>query len=248
MTLRSLKKLDQRVKERTDQVEQLLLQKDEFIAQAGHDLKTPLTPIIALLPHIYKKEQDPDLRELLAMVMSDAAAMKHLITDILTLAQLNKPYTAPDVKNMVLAEEVEKEITKNAWMAEKKGTVIENCVEPDIGIWITPLHLESILDNLISNAIRYTPGRGTITISSNVTAGFIKISVTDTGIGLTPEETVRIFDEFYKADTSRHERDSSGLGLSIVRRIVNLYGGTVKAESRGKGLGSTFIVTLPQRK
>jgi PAS domain S-box-containing protein len=241
-----LKKLDRQVKERTEQVELLLRQKDEFIAQAGHDLKTPLTPIIALLPHIYKKEQDPELRSLLEMVISDAAAMKHLITDILTLAELNRPYTRPDAKLMVLADEVEKGIQKHAWMARKKGNIIENSVAPEMRIWITPLHLESIIDNLLGNAIRYTPEGGTITISSKSTEGAVIISVADTGIGLTPEETVRIFDEFYKADMSRHQRDSSGLGLTIVNRIARLYGGSVKAESQGKGCGSTFTVTLPQ--
>ena len=243
-----LKKLDRQVKERTEQVEQLLRQKDEFIAQAGHDLKTPLTPIIALLPLIHKKEQDPELRELLAMVMSDAAAMKHLITDILTLAQLNKPYTMTDAREMVLSDEVEKSIRKHSWIAEKKGHEVKNTVDPGIRIRILPLHLESILDNLISNAIRYTPKGGTVIISSGMVQGDVTISVTDTGIGLDPEETVRIFDEFFKADTSRHDRDSSGLGLSIVSRIAHLYGGQVKAESPGKGCGSTFTVTLPRRR
>ncbi len=242
-----LKKLDRQVRERTDQVEQLLRQKDEFIAQAGHDLKTPLTPIIALLPHILKKEQDPELREILTMVISDAAAMKHLITDILTLAKLNTLYTTADAKEIVLAAEVEKGIAMHTWMAEKQGNVIENTVSPDTRIWIMPLHLESLLDNLIGNAIRYSPDGGIVTISSYVTEEFIAISITDTGIGLTPEETVRIFDLFYKADTSRHQRDSSGLGLSIVSRIAHLYGGSVKAESPGKGCGSTFTVTLPRR-
>jgi PAS domain S-box-containing protein len=243
-----LKKLDRQVKERTEQVEQLLRQKDEFIAQAGHDLKTPLTPIIALLPHIYKKEQDPELRELLEIVMSDAASMKHLITDILTLAELNKPYTTPETKEMVLVKEIQKGIMKHAWMAQKKDLVIENTVDPDIRIRIAPLHLDSILDNLMSNAIRYTPEGGKIFISSKVSDTDISISVADTGIGLTPEEINRVFDEFFKADMSRHQRDSSGLGLSIVSRIARLYGGSIKAESQGKGSGSTFTVTLPRRR
>jgi PAS domain S-box-containing protein len=237
--------LDLRVKERTEQVEQLLIQKDEFITQAGHDLKTPLTPIIALLPHIYNKVQDPQLRELLEIVMADASVMKHLITDILTLAKLNKPYNTLNRKEMVLADEVTDAVTKHTWMADKKRTVIENCVSPDIRISISPTHLESLLSNLISNAIRYTPEGGRVTISSRVSEGSVKISVRDTGIGLSSEETTRIFDEFYKADSSRHERDSSGLGLSIVQRIAHLYGGTVEAESQGIGCGSTFTVTIP---
>jgi PAS domain S-box-containing protein len=240
------KKLDFHVKARTQQVEQLLRQKDEFISQVGHDLKTPLTPIIALLPHIYKKEQDPALRELLMVVIDGASAIKGLITDILTLAQLNMPYTTQDLKEMVLAEEVDKEIIKHTWEAEKRGALIKNCVSPDTRIWISPFHLESILTNLISNAVRYTPGAGCVKISSESDEESIVISVTDTGIGLAPEETPRIFEEFYKADSSRHDRNSSGLGLSIVSRIVHLYGGTVKAESLGIGYGSTFTVTIPQ--
>ncbi len=235
------------MKERTVQVEQLLRQKDEFIAQAGHDLKTPLTPIIALLPHIYKKEQDPELRKLLAMVMSDATGMKHLITDILTLAKLNTPYTTADAEEIVLVDEVEKGILKHTWMAWKKSHSIKNSVGPDIRIWMTKSHIESLFDNLIGNAVRYTPEGGTVTIFSKVAEWMTMISIADTRIGLNPEETIRIFDEFYKADSSRHERDSSGLGLTIVSRIVHLYGGHIKAESPGIGCGSTFTVTFPRR-
>ncbi len=186
------------MKERTVQVEQLLRQKDEFIAQAGHDLKTPLTPIIALLPHIYKKEQDPELRKLLAMVMSDATGMKHLITDILTLAKLNTPYTTADAEEIVLVDEVEKGILKHTWMAWKKSHSIKNSVGPDIRIWMTKSHIESLFDNLIGNAVRYTPEGGTVTIFSKVAEWMTMISIADTRIGLNPEETIRIFDEFIR--------------------------------------------------
>jgi PAS domain S-box-containing protein len=242
-----MKKLNQRIRERTEQVEQLLRQKDEFIAQAGHDLKTPLTPIIALLPHIIRKEKDPDLRALLEIVMGSATSMKNLTSDILTLAQLNQRFIMADIREMVLADEIEKVMVKHAWIIEKKGYHIENIVDKGVRIRITPFHLASLLDNLVSNAVRYSTEGGTITLSSRTGDGVVAFSVADTGIGLSPEEIPRIFDEFYTADTSRHHRDSSGLGLAIVKRIVHLYGGNIHVESPGKGLGSTFTVTLPEQ-
>ena len=239
-----LKKMDRHIRERTEQVEELLRQKDEFIAQAGHDLKTPLTPIIALLPHIYKREQDPELRELLQIVSDDASAMKHLISDILTLAQLNVPYKTPDSRDMSLKEEIDNAIQRSAWLSRRQGNTVKNSVRPGVRIRMAPLHLESVLDNLIGNAIRYSPDGGDIIISSKPCGEYIEISVSDHGIGLTQDEKTRVFNEFFKADSSRHQRDSSGLGLTIVRRIAHLYSGDVVAESPGKGKGSTFTIRL----
>lgn len=240
-----IKVLDRKVRERSEQIEQLLRQKDEFIAQAGHDLKTPLTPIVALLPHIYEKEKDPDLRELLEIVISDAATMKNLIADILTLAELNTPHYTPKTTDMTLFLEVAKICKKFAWIAEKQGNYFDNRIDPETRITMASIHLDSILNNLIGNAVRYSPGGGMITIGSSVSSGTLTFFVSDPGIGLDPEETKKVFNEFYKADSSRHHRDSSGLGLSIVKRIVHLYGGAIDAWSQGPGTGSTFTVRLP---
>nr|WP_300984625.1 ATP-binding protein [Methanospirillum sp.] len=101
-----------------------------------------------------------------------------------------------------------------------------------------------MLDNLVSNAILYNKDNGMITLSCEKEGKLQVISVEDTGIGLTKDQTERVFDDFYKADISRHDHNVHGLGLSIVRRIISLYGGTVTAKSPGLGLGSNFQIYL----
>ncbi|MDY6964441.1 MAG: PAS domain S-box protein [Halobacteriota archaeon] len=108
---------------------------------------------------------------------------------------------------------------------------------------------KEIIDNLISNAVKYSyEGGGTITINSKNCDDFVIVSVKDTGVGMAGEELSQIFDEFYKADASRHDLDSSGLGLSICKRIVEKQGGKIWAESSGEGKGSTFYFTIPKKR
>ena len=107
------------------------------------------------------------------------------------------------------------------------------------------LRLEELFDNLITNAVKYTPENGgTITVDAKEEKGQITVSITDTGIGITEEHKKHIFDEFYKADESRHEISSAGLGLSICKRIIEKHGGKIWVESLGLGKGSTFYFTL----
>lgn len=103
----------------------------------------------------------------------------------------------------------------------------------------------TIMENLVSNAINYNSDGGTITLSCEQEGYNQVLTIEDTGIGLTSEQTVRVFEDFYKADESRHDHNAHGLGLSIVRRIVTLYGGFVSVYSPGPGRGSTFQVVLP---
>ena len=105
--------------------------------------------------------------------------------------------------------------------------------------------MNELLDNIINNAIKYTPGGGKITVKARKLNGEVEVSIHDTGIGMTKEQIKHIFEEFYKADKSRHDVDSSGLGLSICKKIVEGHGGRIWAESPGLGKGSTFYFTLP---
>lgn len=118
-------------------------------------------------------------------------------------------------------------------------------IDASIIVEADKLRLVELFNNLITNAVKYTPkGNGTITIDAKQDSEFVTVSIRDAGIGMTVAQQGRIFDEFYKADTSRHEMDSSGLGLSICKRIVERHGGQIWAESEGLGKGSTFHFTL----
>ena len=238
--------LESRVLDRTREVEKLLLQKDLFIDMVGHDLKTPLTPLCGLLPLLYKEEQKPESREILALLIKDATLMREHIEKVLTLARLNRGSPLVDLQKLPVKEVVENTIKTFHYSIQEKELVILNQVGDDFTLVMNVLHLEVLLRNILDNAIKYSESGGVIRISGAHETEFSTITISDTGIGMAEDEITHVFDEFYRADTSRHERDSHGLGLPIVKKIVDLYQGTISANSPGRGMGSTFIIRLPK--
>ena len=239
------RELDRKVKERTREVEKLLEQKNEFIHQLGHDLKTPLTPMLTLLPIIRNHVDDPKTQELLDILVESSSYMKELVTKTLQLARLNSPNMQFQIEEVNLREEINSALERNKTILQDCNIEVENLVREDVLVMADKLRLGELLDNLISNAVKYTPNGGRITITADYEEDEVKIAIQDTGIGMTREQIEHIFDEFYKADASRHDLDSSGLGLAICKRIVEKHGGRIWAESPGKGKGSTFYFTLP---
>jgi len=237
--------LDERVKRRTEEVNILLKQKDEFINRLGHDLKTPLTPLIALLPDLLEKETDPDVSKALSVLLRSVYSIRDQTEKILTLARLTKDEITMDIGLLHPAEFVRRAIENNWLFIKNKDINLINDLPDDLTIWFSEQDLTSVIENLLSNAIKYTATGGSIRIFYKKTDGMILISVEDTGIGLSEEEAEHVFDEFYMADNSRHDRQSSGLGLTIVKRIMEYYNGRVFVESQGKGMGSRFTLCIP---
>lgn len=241
------KELERKIKARTAEIERLLKQKDEFINQLGHDLKTPLTPLTILLPIVKKRVDDPKLKEILDVTIKNTDYMKNLVIKTLQLARLDTPGTTFEIDEATdLSGELNKVIKSNKLILEKKDIKLENKIDEKIIVRADKLRLSELFDNLITNAVKFTPDAGTITFDAKEDKDFVTVSVKDTGIGMTQEQIDHIFDEFYKADESRHRHDfdSSGLGLSICKRIVEKHGGKIWAKSFGEGKGSIFYFTL----
>ncbi len=236
--------LEQRVRDRTAEVEELLKQKDEFVGQLGHDLKTPLTPLITLLPIIRKREQDPKLVELLDVTIQNVNYMKNLVVKTLQLAQLNSPNVSFEMIDFPLSAEIKTAIEHNQNNFEKTGIIVESNLDDSIIVTADPLQIKELIDNLLSNAIKFTLPGGKITISTVQQQDSVITTIQDTGIGLTVEQLEHLFEEFYKADPSRHDLESTGLGLVICKRIVEKHGGKIWAESLGPGKGATFHFTM----
>jgi PAS domain S-box-containing protein len=237
--------LEKKVKERTADVEKLLKQKDEFIGQLGHDLKTPLTPLNILLPIIKEREQDPQLKELLEVIFNNVYYMKNLVIKTLSLAQLNSPNTQLLLQEIDLSIQIRDILDLEIPLFQGKNIIFENNIPANTIVQIDLLQIRELFDNLISNAVKYSQdGDVKITFAAKQMDGFIVVSVKDTGIGLEPDQIIHVFDEFYKADSSRHDLESTGLGLPICKRIVEKHGGRIWVESQGKGKGSTFFFTL----
>jgi len=129
--------------------------------------------------------------------------------------------------------------------ADRKQLVFENAIEAGIVVLGAPDQLEELFANVISNAIRFSQEKGTIRIAAERGGERVTVTVHDEGAGLSPEQKERIFEEFFKADQSRHELAAVGLGLSICKRIVRNHNCSIWAESPGQGMGTTIFFTLP---
>ena len=237
--------LGREVQKRTAEVKKLLKQKNAFIDQLGHDLNTPLTPLVGLLPLLEKTEDNPESKEMIKVLRKNADRLKNLVVKFLNLAQLNAPSNVFDIKDINLWEEAENSIKDYQLLYDIKGFTVENKIDENIFVRADKVRLNEVLYNIISNAIKYSPSGGNITFDAHSDGDFVTVSIIDSGIGMTNDQIDYIFDEFYKADESRHDIDSSGLGLSICKYIVEKHGGRIWAESPGLEKGSTFYFTIP---
>ena len=240
--------LEEEVNRKTEEIRKLLKQKDEFISQLGHDLKTPLTPIVSLLPIIRERIRDDDVKKLVDVVIRNANYMKNLVTDTLRLAQLNSRDYRFNLEDLELHDVVEESIEDNRYQFEEKNISPENMVPRGMVVRADKLRLKEVFANLISNSIRYTPEGGRIEFRAREEGNEVMVEVRDNGRGLSEEEKERIFDEFYKVDRSRRDLDTSGLGLTICKKIVERHGGRIWAESDGLGKGTSICFTLPLQK
>jgi len=236
--------LENMVKKRTAEVEKLLQEKDEFIYHLSHDLRTPLTPLVAFLPLLEKKEKDPKLKENIKLLNNKVNVLKKLIEKVLKFEKIYSSSEVLDISNLNLKEEIDICINNQQNLLDEKNIQFEINVNDKININADKLYIEEVLNNLFSNAIKNIQEKGLITINAKKEKDFIKISVKDNGIGIEKGQLEDIFKEFYKTDFSRHDLYSSGLGLSICRQIIEKHGGKIWADSKGLGKGSIFYFTI----
>ena len=239
--------LEKKVQQRTRRIEQLLKQKDEFINQLGHDLKNPLGPLINLIPIIEKHTTNHKDKEILQVVQRNVGYMKNLVQKTLELARLNSPNTKLSKTSFSLSSVVKNLLSQNKYLFEKKQISVQTNIPSDITIYADQLRIEELFHNLLNNAVKYSKEFGRIIISASKNETALTISIKDEGTGMTSDQIDHVFDEFYKADESRHDFESSGLGMAICKRIVEKHGGTIWVESPGLNEGSTFYFTLPYK-
>jgi len=238
--------LESKVIDRTNEVEKLLKQKDEFINQLSHDLKTPLTPFITLLPLLQKRINDnPENQQIFETLNKSTKRLKSMILKIVEYAKLNA-LVELKLEETDLSSLINESIENFKDIHYDDTVVFNNMVTDKLSVLVSPFHITSVISNLFSNAAKYsTENNCNIVIDAKQGKDEkIIVSITDDGIGLTPEQIKYIFDEFYKVDESRHDLNSSGLGLSICKRIIDLDDEKIWAESEGIGKGCTFYFTL----
>lgn len=239
------KNLEIRIKERTKEVEQLLQQKDEFINQLSHDLKSPLMPLTLLIPVLEKQETNAKKIEILKVLNRNVQYMKNISIKTLELAKLNSPNTKFSIEKIDLKDEFIRIIQNKMDLLKSKNLDLKNNINKKMIVKADKLRLEELASNLLENSVKYSNEFGKITIDVEKENNHAKISIKDTGLGMTKEQIKHAFEEFYKADKSRHDFESSGLGMTICKKIIERHDGKIWIESPGIGKGITVYFTLP---
>jgi len=235
-----------REREARAQAEAANAAKDEFLAVVCHELKTPLMAILTWVRLIRRDDLPPaDRRRAAETIDRSARLQAKLIDDLLDVSQAVAGKLEVSLTDSVDVSEVVRLAARSHEPLAREATVgLASAIEPDVAVLGDRQRLEQVVSNLLSNALKFTPPGGRIRISVTRAPAVARVIVADSGKGIEPAHLSRVFDRFWQgAPLSR--RTGLGLGLAIVRCIVDEHGGRVWAESGGAGHGATFIVELP---
>ena len=247
---RSNQELETRVKERTAELEQLSRLKDEFLATMSHELRTPLNAIFGWVTLLRTRRLDePTQERALETIERNARAQKRLIEDLLDVSRIVTGKVALEIMPVDPRRVVEAALETMAPAAQAKGITVVPLLDTGVATVRGDFaRLQQIVCNLLSNAIKFTPSGGKVDVCLAHRNGEAEISVSDSGQGIKPEFLPLVFDRFRQEDGSISRRHGGlGLGLAIVRHLVELHAGSVEAFSAGEGKGSRFVVRLPTR-
>jgi signal transduction histidine kinase len=222
--------------------------KDEFLATLSHELRTPLTSLLGWSSVLREARRDEKvLSQGLDAIDRNARVQAQLIDDLLDVSRIVSGKLNLDVRPLDIASVTRAAINVVRPAADAKSITLDYQAQPGLGaISADSARLHQILWNLLSNAVKFTPQGGKITIRIEQERSHAKVTVQDTGQGIDPEFLPRVFDRFRQADSSTTRSFGGlGLGLAIVRHLVELHGGTVSAESEGVGKGASFTARFP---
>ncbi len=237
---------EQRARRETEEASYL---KDEFLMTVSHELRTPLTAIYGWVRMLGTSLSGEQRAKALSAVERNARAQTRLIDDLLDVSRAISGKLRLDARPVDLTEVALAAADTVGSALEAKSIRLETDLQPDLDpVVADPDRVQQIIWNLLSNAIKFTGDGGTVRLSLARVDSNVEIAVSDNGVGINPEFLPHVFERFRQADAgSRRRYGGLGLGLAIVRHLVELHGGTVSAESRGEGQGATFRVVLPMR-
>jgi signal transduction histidine kinase len=222
--------------------------KDEFIASVSHELRTPLTSIRGYLELLQTEDPGnlrPEQREFLAVVDRNSGRLLGLVSDLLFVAQVDASRLELTLAETDLGSLVEQTVESARPTAGDKGIRLEGEVEERSLVFGDRTRLAQLLDNLVSNALKFTPPGGSVRVHLRRSGANAVLEVSDTGIGMSAKDQERLFDRFYRTPSARRDAvPGTGLGLSIAKAIVDAHNGTISVIS-SKGDGTIFRVELP---
>jgi signal transduction histidine kinase len=226
--------------------------KDEFLAIVSHELRTPLNAILGWAQILTDGRGSPQdrqemLQQGLATIVRNARAQAHLIEDLLDMSRIVSGKIRLNLRTVALAEIVHAAVGTITPAAQTKGVRLEqDAAGPAPAVHGDSERLQQVVLNLLSNAVKFTPAGGRVRVSVRPTPDCAEIVVQDTGQGIRADFLPYVFDPFYQADSSTtRQHGGLGLGLAVAHHLVELHGGTIRAESEGDEQGSTFTVRIP---
>ncbi|MFP5389957.1 MAG: ATP-binding protein, partial [Gammaproteobacteria bacterium] len=222
--------------------------KDQFLAMVSHELRTPLTSILGWAQMLASGKLDADMaRRAVATIDRNARSQAQIVEDLLDIARITSGKLRLNVQLFAPHQSVEAAVEALRPAALAKGVTVQLLIDPHAGpVSGDPERLQQVAWNLISNAIKFTPRGGRVSITLQKHHSSVQLMVSDTGAGIAPENLDQIFDRFTQVDpTPTRKHGGLGLGLAIVKNLVELHGGTVSAASAGVGMGTAFTVALP---
>ncbi|SFH28861.1 PAS domain S-box-containing protein [Nitrosospira sp. Nsp14] len=222
--------------------------KDEFLATLSHELRTPLNAILGWSQLVLQGTMSPDnVQRALETIERNARAQNKLIADLLEMSSIISGKVRLDMQRLDLSTVVEAAVESIAPAAQAKGiSLVKSIGSPAGPVSGDNNRLQQIIWNLLSNAVKFTPRNGNVDIIVERVESHLQLTVKDTGPGIRPDFLPYVFDRFRQGDSSlTRQHGGLGLGLSIVKQLAGLHGGTVHAESAGEGQGASFFLSLP---
>jgi signal transduction histidine kinase len=221
----------------------------QLYGDIAHELRTPLTAIKGSMEGLMDGVL-PAENETYQRIYKEADRMQHLVEDLQELSRVEAGAIELKRKPIAVQKLLEATISQLSWQAEEKGVSLEMNLPPRLPrVLVDEDRIGQVLLNLVGNSLQYTSEGGRITMKAEGSGDEVRISIIDTGIGISAEHLSYLFTRFYRVDRSRSRvGGGSGIGLTIAKHLVEIHGGRIWAESAGPGLGSTFTFTLPAYK
>ncbi len=241
-------RLFREVKAQSLELEAASRHKSEFLANMSHELRTPLNAIIGFSEVLSERmfgEVNDKQAEYLSDILESGRHLLSLINDILDLSKIEAGRMELEPTQFDLRDAVENAVSLVRERAHRRGIALQRMIDEHVGtIRADERKVKQVLLNLLSNALKFTPEGGDISVSAELRDGMAQISVTDSGVGIAPEDQEAVFEEFRQVGRAEKKAEGTGLGLAISRKFIELHGGRIWVKSQ-VGTGSTFAFTLP---
>jgi GAF domain-containing protein len=243
-------RLFREIEQKSRELEAASRHKSEFLANMSHELRTPLNAIIGFSEVLAERmfgDVNDKQAEYLADILESGRHLLSLINDILDLSKIEAGRLEVEATEFDLPSAIENTLILVRERAQRRAIALGSAIDERLGtIRADERKVKQVLLNLLSNALKFTPEGGRIDVRAGVKNGIASISVSDTGVGIAPDDQQAVFEEFRQVGSAAKKVEGTGLGLAISRKLIELHGGTIRVDS-ALGVGSTFTFTLPIR-